>query len=218
LARLLLAFPLRTLSGMSGVRDFRELVCWQLSNALKDEVWRFTNTPPASRDFKYCDQIRDSAASAPRNISEGFGRYTPREFARFLGYARASLMETQNHLIDGQQRQYLQSNLYDRLYNLAGEAIRLTTNLMLAKQRQAGRKRRAKPRTLQLSAAVQHPAAQPPSTLRRSRPAPSGGRPAPWGRSRRAPSAQQQHLHRCRDGPGANTSPDIVPFPMARRA
>jgi hypothetical protein len=45
-------------------RTFRELVCWQLSYQLKCEVFEFTATGPASRDFKYRDQIRDSARSA----------------------------------------------------------------------------------------------------------------------------------------------------------
>src|SRR3954469_20247269 len=90
-----------------GIRDFRDLICWQLADALKAEVLAFTARPPASGDFKYCDQIRDSAASATRNIAEGFGRYTPADFARFLSYARSSLIETQNHLIDGRQRGYL---------------------------------------------------------------------------------------------------------------
>jgi four helix bundle protein len=126
---------------MSGVRDFRDLVCWQLSNALKQEVWIFTNSPPASRDFKYCDQIRDASASGPRNIAEGFGRYTPAEFARYLSYARASIIETKNHLIDGHQRNFLPSKLFERLSNLADAALRTTTNLMLVKQRDAAQRK-----------------------------------------------------------------------------
>jgi four helix bundle protein len=86
------------------VRDCRDLVCWQLANELKLEVIAFTESGPASRDFKYRDQIRDSAAAAERDIAEGFGRFRPREFARFLEYARASLMETQSSLIDGRDR------------------------------------------------------------------------------------------------------------------
>ena len=55
------------------VRDFRELVCWQLAHALKCEILEFTATEPAASDFKYCDQIRSSSASAPGNIAEAFG-------------------------------------------------------------------------------------------------------------------------------------------------
>jgi four helix bundle protein len=96
------------------VRDFRELVCWQLSYELKCEVVAFTSTGPASKDFKYRDQIRDSSSSAPSNIAEGFGRFRPGDFARFLEIARASLDETRNHLIDGRDREYLANPLYSR--------------------------------------------------------------------------------------------------------
>ena len=119
------------------VSDFRDLVCWQLSYELKCEVFAFTETGPASRDFKYRDQIRDSARSAPRNIAEGFGRFRPKDAARFYEIARASLIETRNHLIDGRDSAHLDDNLYYRLTNLARAAQTATTNLMRSKQRQA---------------------------------------------------------------------------------
>jgi four helix bundle protein len=135
---------------MPGVRDFKELICWRLSHELKCEIFEWTRSGSVSRDFKFRDQIVDSSASAPRNIAEGFGRYHPREFAGFLRYARASLMETLNHLIDGKERGYIADPLYSRLYNLARAARRLTTRLMLAKLRQATsereRRRRGTPR------------------------------------------------------------------------
>src|SRR5206468_2119053 len=49
--------------------DLRDLICWQLSYELKCEVLAFTATASVSKDFKYCDQIRDSSASAPRNVA-----------------------------------------------------------------------------------------------------------------------------------------------------
>src|SRR5262252_8285741 len=99
-----------------GVRDFRELVCWRLSYELKCEVLAFIESRPAARDFKYRDQIKDSSASAPRNVAEGFGRFRPGDFARFLEIAVASLKETQNHLVDGRDRGYLANPLYSRLH------------------------------------------------------------------------------------------------------
>ena len=127
------------------VSDFRDLVCWQLSYEMKCEVLTFTAREKASKDFKYCDQIRDSSASTPGNIAEGFGRFTPGEFAQYLKWARASLMETMNHLIDGRDRGYLEPAVYARLMNLARAVLKATTNLMLQKQRQAAaiRERRA---------------------------------------------------------------------------
>jgi four helix bundle protein len=115
-------------------RHFQDLLAWQLSYELKCEVVAFTATGSASKDFRYRDQIRASSASAPSNISEGFGRFRPGDF---LEFARGSLMETQNHLIDGRDRGYLDVALYSRLLHLCRAAIKTTTALLREKQRQA---------------------------------------------------------------------------------
>ena len=122
---------------VSGVLDFRDLVAWQLAEELKCEVLTFTSTGPAARDFRFRDDIRASSASAPANIAEGFGRFKPRQFAQFLGIAKGSLQETENHLIDAYDRRYIDPTLFSRLWNLAKAAERATTNLLRAKLRQA---------------------------------------------------------------------------------
>ncbi len=126
------------------MRDFRELVCWQMAHELKCQIFDLTAQGPASTDFKFRDQIRESSASAPANISEGFGYFHAADFARFLGYAVGSLQETQNHLLDGHDRKYWGQKEYSRLNNFAAAARRATRNLMLSKQRQAAREREEK--------------------------------------------------------------------------
>ncbi len=121
----------------SMAKRFEDLLCWQLSREVKCEVLAFTAIPAAVNDRRFCDQIRDSSAGAPRNIAEGFGRYRPGDFARFLEYARASLMETQNHLIDARDRRYISEATYARLFNLSQAALRTTTRLMRSKQKEA---------------------------------------------------------------------------------
>jgi four helix bundle protein len=113
------------------VRDFKDLVCWQLSNELKCEVFAFTEIGPAARDFKYRDQVRDSSASAASNIAEAFGRFRPRDATRFAEFACASLHETRNHLLDGRQRDYLTQQLFTRPLHLADASLRATKNWML---------------------------------------------------------------------------------------
>ena len=126
------------------VRDFRDLVAWQLAETLKCEVLAFTESGPAARDFRFRDDIRASSASAPANIAEGFGRFRPLQFAHFLGIAKASLVETQNHLIDARDRRYIEAALFSRLWNLAKAAERATTNLLRSKLRQADEERNRK--------------------------------------------------------------------------
>jgi four helix bundle protein len=54
-----------------GARNHRELVAWQLADELRRLIFKSTSTGPASRDFTFRDQIRDSASSACRNTAEG---------------------------------------------------------------------------------------------------------------------------------------------------
>jgi four helix bundle protein len=89
-----------------GVRSFDELDAWQLANELKLGVYALTESGSVTRDFKFREQLRDAAASGPRNIAEGFGRYKPPQFRQFLDVAIASLMETSNHLRDGVDRKH----------------------------------------------------------------------------------------------------------------
>jgi four helix bundle protein len=73
---------------------FEDLIVWQRANELKEGVFAFTDRPLVRRDFKYCNQIQESARSATRNVAEGFGRYYPKEFRHFLRIAAGSLHET----------------------------------------------------------------------------------------------------------------------------
>jgi four helix bundle protein len=111
-------------------RRYQDLDCWQLSNELKRRVYAFIALRPASLDFKFCNQIRDSARGAPRTIAEGFGRFRPTEFARYLEFARASLIETQNHLGDALDCGYITRVEHDALFELADRAIGATTKLL----------------------------------------------------------------------------------------
>ena len=104
---------------MAGVRHFRELVCWQLARELRVAVLRITESASARSDLRFRDQLRDAAASAPRNIAEGFGRRTHADFARFLDIARGSLMECQNHFQDALDRGYFTEGDFSNLTSLA---------------------------------------------------------------------------------------------------
>lgn len=107
---------------MAGARHFKELDCWQLANELKFGIYQVSDRPAVKRDRDYYEQIRDAAASGPRNIAEGFARRTHADFARFLDIARASLTECQNHLQDGVDRGYLKQEECDSLVTLSKRA------------------------------------------------------------------------------------------------
>jgi four helix bundle protein len=115
---------------MAVAKRYQDLICWQLADELEQLVIELTATGPASRDFKFRDQIRDSSASATRNMAEGFGRYWPADFAKFLTIARASLMETHNSAGTGFKRGYFTAENTDRMQRLAARSGKATTRLV----------------------------------------------------------------------------------------
>ena len=107
---------------MTTARRFEDLVAWQLSEELKEEVFRLTSRPWVARDVDFCDDIQRSARSAPANISEGFGWYEPKPNARHVSIAKASLDETKNHILDGFKRRHFDLAERDNLLNLQERA------------------------------------------------------------------------------------------------
>jgi four helix bundle protein len=114
---------------MATVNRFEDLVAWQLANDLKVRVYALIAKPRVGRDVNFCDQIRESSRSAPRNIAEGFTRYRPREFARFLTIALGSLGETQNHLRDALEQEYIDKIEFNDLMLLSSRAIGASVRL-----------------------------------------------------------------------------------------
>jgi four helix bundle protein len=112
---------------MASVKRFEDFDAWKLSVELRDLVYRMTET--GLKDFKFRDQIRDSASGPPRNIAEGFGRFEPRDFANMMRIAKASLMETKNHLLHGRKENYFTQSDYEAALRLCKRALGATKGL-----------------------------------------------------------------------------------------
>ena len=130
-------------------KSFTELDAWQLANQLKLGIYELIRSGEAARDFEFRNQIRNAAASAPRNIAEGFGRFLPRDFSQYLRIANGSLMETSNHLQDGCDRGYFKPADIAPLQTLARRASAATTSLIRYLQSPVANSRthRVNPRT-----------------------------------------------------------------------
>jgi four helix bundle protein len=110
---------------------YQDLDAWQLARELERRVLAFAAQAPASRDVDFCRQIRGSASSAPRNIAEGFGRFLPGDFAKFVRTARGSLVETQDHLDAARERGYLPGNEYVEILRLVHRALGASTSFIV---------------------------------------------------------------------------------------
>ena len=103
------------------LNSYRELVCWQLSAQLRDEMIEITDRPRVARNYKFCEQVGDSTRSAVSNIAEGFGR-SNKVFRNYLEISLGSLRETENHLDEALKRTYISAGEHRDLRRLAKRA------------------------------------------------------------------------------------------------
>jgi len=116
---------------MAGFQSPEEFDAWKLSWDLKERVVAFTAANPAARDRKFCDEILESARSAPDNISEGFYRFNPPDFANFVRIAGGSLGEVRNQLRHAHSSKYLSDEVFQELNGLCKRAMGACTGLRL---------------------------------------------------------------------------------------
>ena len=115
---------------MAGWRDFTEIGAWQHARTLKVKVDELLTKQEFQHRFKFRDQLGDAARSGQRNIAEGFGRFGNKEFAQFARIAKASQVETLNHLMDARDQNPLTDEEYAQAEHLARTALRATVGLI----------------------------------------------------------------------------------------
>ena len=93
-------------SGM-GAKTFTELAAWQRADELRQFVLEITARPQVAKDFRFCDQCKSAARSAPNNIAEGFGRYHLKEFAQFVRIALGSIQEVRDQMFEAHKLRYI---------------------------------------------------------------------------------------------------------------
>jgi four helix bundle protein len=115
---------------MSIAHRFEELACWQLSVDLRDRVFRLIDDERVRKNEDFYNQTSSAAASAPRNLSEGFSRFKPRQFAYLTRVALASLAETRNQLLEGIEHGYWRIDQVRELLFLQYRAKKAATALL----------------------------------------------------------------------------------------
>jgi four helix bundle protein len=113
-----------------GVKRFTNLRAWKACELYKKAVYRLCERPPLATDWKRRGQLEESVRGPGGHVAEGFGRFSPPDFARFVVMARASLMESQNHLIDLVDRAYIKEEERAALNQLAEAALQEITGLL----------------------------------------------------------------------------------------
>ena len=107
----------------------RDLAVYRLCEKVMLAVEAATANAAAKSDRRFCDQINDAALDAASDVAEGFVRYYPREFARFLDYALASLKEVSTRAEAGYRRRYFRAEDVSEILRLCAQADKAVRKL-----------------------------------------------------------------------------------------
>ena len=118
-----------------------DMAAYFLSVEVKERVIPLICGSPARNDFKLAGQITDAASSLPSDISEGYARRNPAEFANFVRYARASLNEVIERLPDGVAKGYYRQEEIDDILRICYRLSKVLEGLFFSLRRQAQRRR-----------------------------------------------------------------------------
>ena len=112
------------------IRTYRDLGMWQKSINMVTEIYRVTKHFPKQQTFGLVLQIKKSSISIPCNIAEGYGRYSNKEFIRFLSIAIGSLSEMQTQPQISLNLGYISVDNYQILNENSREIERMLSSLI----------------------------------------------------------------------------------------
>jgi four helix bundle protein len=81
------------------VNSYKDLLVWQKSIKLVEEIYKLTANLPATEKFGIASQMQRAAVSVPSNIAEGYMRNGLAEYIQFCGIAADPLAELETQTI-----------------------------------------------------------------------------------------------------------------------
>jgi len=112
------------------MKDFRDLQVWEKSHKFTLKVYSLTRKFPREEQYGLVSQFRRSASSTPTNISEGCGRASDIEFARFLEIGFSSASESQYLAILSRDLHYIDPEEYKDVMDDVSEIKRMLSALI----------------------------------------------------------------------------------------
>ena len=116
-------------------QGFRDLEVWKKSMNLTEVVYRISSRFPPHEQFGLTSQVRRASVSVVSCIAEGYGRFSRREFSRFVSMTMGSLAEVETQLLIAQRLRYADHEVEHPL-TLASEIGKMLNGLRRALNRE----------------------------------------------------------------------------------
>jgi four helix bundle protein len=107
------------------IKRFEDLIVWQKSLVLSKRVYQTTSRGAYSRDWGLREQTRRASVSVLSNIAEGFGKYSNREFKKYLAISNGSTFEVKAQIYLARELEYIGDPDAEEIILLCEEISRL---------------------------------------------------------------------------------------------
>ncbi len=108
-------------------RSFTDLIVWQKADQLTTAVFDITERFPEAQRSVFAPQMQQAVLSIGANIAEGFGRWLPKDKARFYTIAIGSAEELKHHWIIARSRGLMPG--MERFWPILEEVTRMLRKL-----------------------------------------------------------------------------------------
>ena len=115
---------------MGEIKTYRDLIVWQKAMQLVSNIYFETKEFPKDEQFGITSQLRRCSISIPSNIAEGYGRFSTKDYLRFLKVARGSLFEFQTQIEICKNLSYLSPDQFKKLNEQSREIERMLSALI----------------------------------------------------------------------------------------
>lgn len=113
---------------MSQIKSYRELIVWQKSMTLVQEIYTLTFLFPNDEKFGLTSRMRRAAVSIPSNIAEGWGRSSRKNYIQFLRISRGSLFELETQILIANELKFINGSA--SIENLIIEISKMLNSLI----------------------------------------------------------------------------------------
>lgn len=113
------------------LNSYKELLVWNKSVKLTEEIYRLTSLYPKEEIFGITSQSRRAVVAIPSNIAEGYSRKTRTEYCRFVNIAFASAAELETQLIIAKRLKMTAEKNFEKSEHLLNEVQRMLKVLEL---------------------------------------------------------------------------------------
>jgi four helix bundle protein len=112
------------------MQNYKDLIVWKKSHQLVLSVYRTSKKFPKEELYNLTSQIRRAALSTPTNISEGCGKFTQLDFAKYLQNALGSAQEVEYLNFLSFELEYIFQDEYNKLDQEVNEVKAMLISLI----------------------------------------------------------------------------------------